>query len=195
MNEATKKSAMVVGLACALGACGGGGTSDGGVITFDDVGAPDVGMDDAGEPDAGDGTCGETISITGWGALPDTCLPRCTAATHAAVNACGSDLACINTAVLADTTPGVVVRTYAGLLGVSCGGEDVDGLRVYPCIAWQDYACQAEVCQPEYAAWATCVSAGTCTDEMDTLYACIETNIAAYQSCISEAVVACYATE
>ena len=195
MTEGTMKKVMLVGLAWALGACGGGGmTDDAGPIQFD-ADLSDAGTD-AGEPDAGDGTCGETISIGGWGALPDTCLPRCTAATHAAVNACGTDLACVNAAVLADTTPGVVVRTYAGMQGVSCGGEDFGGLTVYPCIAWQDYACQSEACPAEYTAWVTCASAGSCTDERATLDACLlETNRAAYTSCISVAVVACYATE
>lgn len=179
---------VVLGMVCvALAACGTPApvAEDASIV----VDIPDTGPPDAGAPaDAGDGTCGMSITINGWGQLPDSCLPRCTAATRAAVAACDTE-ACSQAARQADETPVVLVLTYAGPLGVSCAGTDT----AYPCSAWQTYSCQADVCPDAYEAWARCRAEGApCTDEEAALTTCSEAS-ADFEPCLTTRLDACYA--
>lgn len=151
--------------------------------------APDAGGDGGAEGDAGDGTCGMIFAINGWGELPASCLPRCSAATRAAVEACADDDACVAAAWGADATPEVVVATYAGPLRVSCGG----GAPVYGCAVWQTFSCQADTCPPEYAAWTECVAGGgDCAAETDALASC-NAGSTDFAPCLEERIAACYA--
>lgn len=155
-------------------------------ITFDAT-PTDGGPDTPEAPDAGDGTCGESITLDGWGALPDTCLPRCTRATGETYEACAGEPSCVGNALRADTTEIVTVRTYAGIFAVSCGGSE----RTYGCVDWQTFSCEAEACPDAYRAWATCSAAMNCTDERDLLDTCVA-DASVYPICIDELVSHCF---
>jgi hypothetical protein len=155
-------------------------------ITFDAT-PSDGGPDTPPELDGGDGTCGESITLDGWGALPETCLPRCMRATGETYEACAGVASCIGDVLRADATETVTVRTYAGIFAVSCGGSE----STYGCVDWQTFSCEAEACPDAYRAWATCSAAMNCTDERATLDTCIE-GASVYPICIDELVGDCF---
>ena len=178
----------VIGILCfAVAACSGPApvTEDAGGIVVDipDGGTPDT---DA-SIDGGDVTCGMSITINGWGQLPDPCLPRCSAATRDAVAACG-DESCRWAAWAADETPAVLVQTYAGPLGVSCAGDGT----AYPCFAWQTYSCQADTCPAEYEAWANCRAEGSICTELETALTTCNQASAEFAPCVTTRLAQCY---
>lgn len=162
--------------------------TDAGPIVLVDSGEEPDSPDAYVAPDAGDGTCGESISPTGWAELPESCLPRCSHETALALDACTTE-ACVTAALNADTTPSVLVRTASGVLEVNCAGSRT----VYPCIGWQVYACQYEICPDEYGAWIDCLNrGGTCTTEASTLDSCAHGS-PEWPGCFQPRASACFA--
>ena len=162
-------------------ACGTRAADDGdaGIVIPDAGSEPsaDAGSD-AGMGDGGVEVCGSTVGdvTTDWPALPDTCVPRCTADTDLAISECAmleddaARIACAVEAVRSDPTPTVYVDTFYGPLPVNCGGSDYDAdPYVYSCTEWAVYACDAWVCPTEYYNWAVC---GGCAEWTAALDAC-----------------------
>lgn len=142
-------------------------------------------------PDAGDGVCGEVITA-GFGPLPASCLPRCSADTEDTVEACADaefPAPCVMRTSRADTTPTVMVRTSDGLAEVSCGTNTP---TVYSCIVWQFLSCEFDLCPDEWNAWVTCVADGRdCTAELDTVEICA-TGHPGFRECFTTRGHACY---
>jgi hypothetical protein len=172
-----------------LVACGSAGPSDGGTDAA--IVIPDAQTVDAFvEPDGGDGICGNTFDTKfAWGPVPTSCLPRCTAATRVAAEAC-TTTACLQAALAADPTPTVHVMTRTGTFELGCAGVG----EVSACLAWQFYSCQAEWCPPEFDAWTSCVNSGggDCSTQRAALLACGNAS-ADFGACIPVRYGACYA--
>lgn len=125
-----------------------------------DMGTPPVDMGPACAPDP----------LT---PLPAEALPRCTAATQAAVIACGvptsmAIVTCINNAVAADTTPAF--------------GTPPNAVNCAACFNYQMLACFYEAgCNDEFDAFQCCVTAEGCADP-NACPAC-GTELTAFQTC------------
>jgi hypothetical protein len=181
-----------------LAACGddsAGAGRDGGAPRSDAGALADAGSDsgaDAGAegPDAGDdGICGDTSSsLAPWPALPETCLPRCSAATHDAVRACPT-ARCATDARAADDTPIAIARTPRGDFEVGCALV----LNPVACEVWQLYSCQGDFCPTEFETWTACVNGGDdCTRQRAALEDCGAAS-AEFQACFDERLDACFA--
>ena len=143
-------------LALAFSACDNGrtGDPDGGPIVLRDTGAddPDSGvivMVDAGTDAGGPRACEMDLD-----AFPTALFPRCAAATRTCITDCGTDAACANACVTADTTPGEMVGSQTvncqvclGYAQAFCiqenGGNDL--LDAMNCCA-QDNGCTSDAC-------------------------------------------------
>ena len=88
------------------------------------------------------------------------CLPRCSAETAAAINACGDDASCQDNAIAADATP---AADYNGT-AVTC---DV-------CIGHHRSLCAARACPAEASAYYTCTDTGAeCAAEGQAFVDCL----------------------
>lgn len=140
--------------------------------------------EDAGRPEQ---VCGQSAIGNGWGELPESCLPRCSAETGVAYRKCETEEC--RTAVLAgDASPLVRVDTYAGIRTVSCSGF----LATHTCKGWQTYSCLADACPDAYYTAVSCT--GDCKDQYEALNQCAEAN-PLFAPCLSERVNACFEGE
>lgn len=160
--------------------------------TDHDAGQPDTPspIPDTGSPDTGSdaGTfCAVLAPGSTFDFLPDAWMPRCSAETRAAFAACDpGDTACRDAALRADTTPSAMLD-YLGAWQITCG---MGGPTSYRCIDWQTYACLAQACPSEYAAFANCRT--SCDDEGEALVACSDA-APGFGSCLNEHLPDCFA--
>lgn len=186
----TALCAMLLTLGCDDGR--GGGRDAGGIVLMDS--GPGGGTD-AGPgmgTDAGPGMMGgcSVAGATGFPPLPASCLPRCSAATAMAVNACGANAMCQQTAMEGDTTAPVNVDVGMGM------SESID---CFGCFNWMINSCLFDSCPDELGACVMCAdlcddSMAGCETEEGAFDACIMGNMAAIQSCVNTRATGCFAT-
>lgn len=140
-------------------------------------------VDDAGPPEA----CGQSEVGNGWGELPKSCLPRCTAQTGVAYRKCTTE-ECMLAAIAEDATPGARVETYAGIRTVSCSGS----VNTLSCKKWQTYSCLADACPDAYYELLSCTQ--DCEDEQAAMTECAEAH-PAFAPCLNERISACFERE
>jgi hypothetical protein len=124
-------------------------------------------------------------------ALPAVCMPRCSAATTAAVETCLMTPAdggtCIDTALTADMTPS---------LTMGFGGQgDVIALDCSLCVNLQDRSCADQFCRFELIAFDRCASVNNgsvapCGAETAALRACFAAN-PGFDTCDLGAIARC----
>lgn len=193
------KNAAWCVVAVALGmvaGCGGNArpATDGGVTTPDTGTTPgnDAGM----QVDAFmmSGPCGSWTA--NFQPLPAGCLPRCSAATLAAVGACAqTDTACIQAALTADTTPAATIMAGTQSIMVTCAGS---GSTVAGCINVQGIAAEAMFCNAELTAFAQCLNAHggdatMCATESTARETCNTTNETAIGTAANSLIEMCFA--
>ena len=189
------------GLTCTAGTCAGGPPSmmDGGSAI------PDATIEDGmvipGDgsipPGTDGGMCAADMSSSLTPPIPDACLPRCTVATQAAMNACDEswemdpemfDLyACQTMALEGDPTPAVMYTDSSTAEGFSYE------LNCQSCFWMPVDVCNDQFCPMESPMARDCV--GTleeCQPKYDALDACVAMNVAAHQSCIDMNQARCF---
>jgi len=184
--EATmKKVAWILASGALIMACGGGPSrtdtgpvgNDSGPIVLMDSG-PATGRD-TGPPrnDTGGGSammCGTwQLSATSVGAIPPSCLPRCSNATLGAVNTClmGMDTSCLGPALQGDTTPTISMTFEAP------GGSDALDLDCAGCYQFQLAHCFSDPCPSQTTPWLVCnpaMDADMCMGEQTALQTCLD---------------------
>lgn len=190
------------GITIMTGDTGTGSATDSGSTT----GEPDAFTPGGGGDDAGIlmGTCGRLSAP--FEQLPETCLPRCTAATGEAWQTCISTYLdtrdggaadttgyqnCINTAFGMDTTPPVVVQAddiqtlpdgamVIPALQVACGS----GVQTSQCVGYQEQSCIASICTQAFAALVQCAEDGGGTQQAVQMCQAGATGMAV-QTCIN----------
>ena len=173
-----------------------GGTSPMGTPPGDTPPAPPAppAMTDAGAmqpppaPPTTPPTSACTVDVTsGLPELPSACLPRCSAATFAAVRGC-ADGNCQRSAMEGDTTPST-------LLTMTANGEEVDSadLGCYMCFNLMNNSCVSQICSAQMQAFVACRGmGGSCEAEDNAIGMCLMANESAYRSCQGERVPLCF---
>ena len=159
---------------------GGAGGSDGGARR--DSGASRDTGPDARPPF---GACG--ILWSRGDALPEECLPRCSAATRELFDACFGGAVCEATVMVRDTS-----RT--GLLYV-WDDRDVTEVDCEACVGTQRFSCWHEHCATEAEAWVDCLAvrmSEACSRERDNLDRCLAPHRAEVDACSTARVTACF---
>ncbi|NOY90440.1 MAG: hypothetical protein GXP55_04450 [Deltaproteobacteria bacterium] len=181
------KRATLLGaiMALSLAGCGGGGgrgSDDAGIMLMD---SGSTATDSSTGTDSGtttDSGSGGTCDVGATGLTGAGCFPRCAMATLTAVNAC-ADTTCLQTALGADTTPGIMV-TPPGSAAVE--------VKCLQCYALQQNSCAAESCPTEFSTWATCSQGGgACTAENTALNTCISAS-STFQPCAQSRIGMCF---
>ncbi|MBL8949690.1 MAG: hypothetical protein JNK82_02865 [Myxococcaceae bacterium] len=130
---------------------------------------------DAGAPLA---TC-SLANARGTPGLPDTCLPRCSAATWQGIVDCRTETnpsACQGVVIAADMTPSVALG----------GGEQPLVIDCNICLNLQTRSCIDELCRMELIEWDRCrtfVQGSPCTAEVQRVNACLSLSSAAFTTC------------
>lgn len=204
-----KKVAWILACGALVMACGGnnnrndagsGGNDSGGIVLMDS--GPTT-MRDTGPARRDTGPmatmCGPWAGLTATSieAVPASCLPRCSAATLTAINACPStdDGTCLFGALEADTTASISMtfETAMGtdMLDLNCGG----------CFDLQRFHCFSQVCPDEATPVLICdrtMDADMCMGETTALQTCLmgimtgSTEEMTLQTCFNNEVGACF---
>ena len=194
------KRALSLSLLLGFGGCEGGS----GPASLDAFARMDAGVSDpvdaatSSVPDTGpapSGTCGPWDGVVGTtiAALPDSCLPRCTAETELAVRDC-LDSECLVAAVMADALPSVAMTVV--------GASRPFDLSCQFCYSLQQFHCASLVC-PATASPALSCSAPTdpdgCAEEFEALNGCLDTlpevDAETFNTCFQAAVGACFSND
>ena len=179
-----KKVAWILASGALIMACGGGpsrtdsgtgGGTDSGPIVLMDSGPATMRDAPVRRDTGGGGTmCGTwMLAANSVGAIPASCMPRCSNATLGAVNTClmGEDTSCLGPALQGDTTPTIAMTYDAG------GMTDVLDLDCAGCYQFQLAHCFSEPCPTQTTPWLICnpmSDPDMCEGEQTALQTCLD---------------------